>query len=89
MLIVFLTALIEKILIPIIIRGIGDKKYDTSKFTKIPIFFKSFNGKVTLVEYKFYIINNLLAKVLIIIDILKPKRIVINFGDNLTKIRSY
>ncbi len=52
---------------------ISNKKYDASKFTKIPIFFKSPNRVVTLIEYKFYIIDNLSAKVLIIIDILKPK----------------
>ncbi len=59
--------------IPIIVRGISDKKHDASKFTKIPIFFKSLNRKITLIEYKFYIIDNLLAKVLITINILKPK----------------
>ena len=75
--------------IPIIIRGIGDKKYNASEFSKIPIFFKSLNRKVILIEQEFYIVDNLSAKVLITIDILKPKRIVINFGDNLIKIRSY
>ncbi len=63
--------LIEKIPTLITIRGISDKKHDASKFTKIPIFFKSLNGTVTLIEYKFYIINDLLAKVLITINILK------------------
>ncbi len=81
--------MIEKILIPIIVRGISNKKYNTSKFTKIPIFFKSLNGIVILIEYKFYIIDGLSTKVLITIDILKPKRIIINFRDNLIKIRSY
>jgi hypothetical protein len=73
----------------ITVRGISDKKHDASKFTKIPIFFKSLNRIVTLIEYTFYIVDNLLAKVLITIDILKPERIVINFGDNLIKIGSY
>ncbi len=75
--------------IPIIVRGISNKKHDASKFTRIPIFFKSLKGIVTLIEYKFYVIDNLLAKVLITINILKPKRIVINFRDNLIKIGSY
>ncbi len=81
--------MIEKILIPIIVRGISNKKYNASKFTKIPIFFKSLNRIVILIEYKFYIIDDLSTKVLITIDILKPKRIVIDFRDNLIKIGSY
>ncbi len=74
---------------PIIIRGIRDKKYNTSKFTKLPIFFKSLEGIITLINQEFYIVDNLSVKVLITIDILKPKRIVINFRDNLIKIGSY
>jgi len=35
---------------PIIIRGIRDKKYNTSKFTKLPIFFKSLEGIITLIN---------------------------------------
>ncbi len=74
---------------PIIIRGIRDKKYNTSKFTKLPIFFKSLEGIITLINQEFYIVDNLSVKVLITIDILKPERIVINFRDNLIKIGSY
>ena len=74
---------------PIIIRGIRDKKYNTSKFTKLPIFFKSLEGIITLINQEFYIVDNLSVKVLITIDILKPERIVINFRDNLIKIGYY
>ncbi len=73
----------------ITVRGIRDKKYDASEFTKLPIFFESLEGTITLINREFYIVDNLSAKVLITIDILKPERIVINFRDNLIKTGSY
>ena len=77
----------------ITIKGISNKKYNASEFIKVPIYFKGFNSsgkaRTTIISRKFYIINNLLVKALITVDILKPKRIVINFSDNTIKLGSY
>ncbi len=59
----------------IIIISINNKKYNTNKFTKVLIYLKGFNNsnntKITIISREFYIINDLLAKVLIIVNILK------------------
>ena len=61
----------------ITMKGINNNKYNTSKFIKVLIYFKGFNNsnkaRTTIISYKFYIINKLLVKALIIINILKSK----------------
>ena len=84
---------IEKIPIPITIRGISDNKYNASEFTKVPIILEGVDttrrARTAVISREFYIVDDLSAKVLISVDILKPKRIVINFSDNTIKLGSY
>ncbi len=42
------------------IRGLGDKIYNTSEYTKLEIYFPS-NNSIALIKRELYIINNLLV----------------------------
>ena len=76
-------------LISIKVKGIGDRKHDTYKYIKLKMYLQSSNSNTALINREFYIINNLTAKVLIGIDIMKPKGIVIDLGINIIKIGAY
>ena len=68
------------------VKGIGDRKQDTYKYIKLKMYLQSSNSNTALINREFYIISNLTAKVLIGIDIMKPKGIVIDLGTNIMKI---
>ena len=71
-------AKVKKILISIIIKGIRSKKYKASEYIRIKLYLLSKNDIVAFIEREFYIINNLIIKALIGIDILKSKGIILN-----------
>ena len=71
---------------PIKVKGIGDRKYNTYKYIKLKMYLLSPTGKIALIDREFYIVDNLTAKVLISIDIMKSKSIVIDLGINIMKI---
>ena len=73
-------------LTPIKVKGIGDRKYNTYKYIKLKIYLLSLTSKIALIDQEFYIIDNLIAKVLISIDIINPKSIVIDLDINIIKI---
>jgi len=70
------------------VRGIRSKKYNTNKYTKLLIYIPS-NNSTTFIKRELYIVNNLLVKALIRVNILKPKGIIIDLDRNLIIIRSY
>ena len=68
---------IKKISILITIRNLDINRYNISEYIYIPIYFLEEKG-TGLIFYKIYIMNNLNAKVLIKIDIIKSKGIILN-----------
>ena len=70
------------------IRGIGESRHDASKFAKLELYLPSYT-RTALIEREFYIVDDLAAKVLIGVDILKPKGIVIDLDKNIIIIRLY
>ena len=71
---------------PIKVKGIGDRKYDTCEYIKLKMYLLSPTGKTALIDREFHVVDNLTAKALIGIDIMKPKGIVIDLGMNIMKI---
>ena len=71
-------AKIKKISTLIIIREINSNKYEASEYIKIKIYLSNKNKKTILIEREFYIIDNLTAKALIEIDIIKSKEIILD-----------
>ena len=69
-------------------RGISSKNYNANKYTKLLIYIPS-NKSTTFIKSKLYIVNNLLVKALIRVNILKSKGIIINLNRNLIIIHSY
>jgi len=70
------------------VRGIRSKKYNTNKYTKLLIYIPS-NNSTTFIKRELYIVNNLLVKALIRVNIFKPKGVIINLNRNLIAIRFY
>ena len=59
-------------------RGLGSRKYNTNKFIVIPIFILYNRGKIIYIKREIYIVNELSAKVLIGINIIKLEGILID-----------
>ena len=53
------------------------------------LYFIIINKRQTLIKKEYYIVNKLITKALISINILKLKRIIINFNINLIIIKFY
>ena len=83
---IFPKTILRKMLTPIKVKGIGDRKHNTYKYIKLKMYLLSLTGKIALIDREFYVVDNLTAKVLIGIDIMKPKGIVIDLGMNIMKI---
>ena len=73
-------------LTPMKVKGIGNRKYDAYKYIKLKMYLQSSNSNIALIDREFYVIDNLTAKALIGIDIIKPKSIVIDLDINIMKI---
>ncbi len=69
-------------------RGLGSSKYNTNKYTVVSIYILSKDG-VILITRELYIVNNLLTKVFISVDIIKSKDIIIDIRRDLVIITSY
>ena len=78
---------IKKIPTLINVRGIGNKKYNASEYTQVQFFFYIAKG-VAIIEREVHIINDLVANVLIGIDIIMPEGIVLDFTQSIVIIGS-
>ena len=78
----------KRISILIIIKDIKNRKYNTSEYIKLKMYLLNKN-EIVVIERKLYIVDNLIIKVLIDIDIIKLKRIIIDLRNNLIKINVY
>ena len=68
---------------PIKVRGIGIKEHNACEYAIIPMYILGPNGKVALIRRKIHIVDELSAKALISIDIMKPKGIVLDTNKDL------
>ena len=71
---------------PMKVKGIGDRKHDACEYIKLKMYLQSSNGNTALIDREFHVIDNLTAKALIGIDIMKPEGMVIDLGTNIMKI---
>ena len=67
-------------LFPIIIKGLNINIYNINEYINLEIYLlsKKNNNNIILVKREFYIVDNLIIKIFINIDILKPEDIVFN-----------
>ena len=68
----FLKIVIKKILFSIIVRGLNINIYNISEYIRLYIYFLDKND-IILIKREFYIIENLIIKALININIIKPE----------------
>ena len=80
---------IKRIVSPIKVRGLGIKEHDACEYAIIPIYVPNTDrSKVALIRREIYIVDNLLAKALINIDIIKPEGIILDTNKDLVTINS-
>ena len=72
---------IKKISTVMNIKGINNKKYNVSEYIRLKLFFYKL-ADIALIEREFHIVDDLTITVLIDIDIIKLKRITLDFGNN-------
>ena len=63
------------------IKDISNKKYNASEYIRLKLFFYEL-ANIALIEREFHIINNLTVIALININIIKLKRITLDFGND-------
>ena len=73
----------------IIIKNINNKKHNVNEYIKIKIYLSNKNDVIALIKRKLYIVDNLIIKTFIEIDIIKFKNIVFNLEYNIIKINVY
>ena len=73
---------------PIKVRGIGTKEHDACEYAIIPMYIPGPDGKVALIRREIHIVDELSAKALIGIDIMKPEGIVLDTNKDLAIIGS-
>ena len=85
-------AAITRMPTPMTVKGIGESKHDASEYAKVRMFLKgevdTGNPATAMIEREFHIVDDLAAKALIGIDILKPERVAIDLNDDSMKIGS-
>lgn len=80
---------IKRMTSPIKVRGLGTKEHDTSEYAIIPMYVPNADGsKVALIRREIHIVDDLSAKALIGIDIMKPEGIILDINKDLVTIGS-
>jgi len=64
---------VRKIVTLITIRGISKKKYKASKYINVNLYLLGKEGNSVLIRRELHVVDNLLVRVLIGVDIIKPK----------------
>lgn len=74
---------------PIKVRGLGTREHDVCEYAVIPMYVPNQDGtNVALIRREIHIVNDLSAKALIGIDIMKPKGIILDTNKDLVTIGS-
>ena len=79
---------IKKISTIINIKDINNKKYNVSEYIRIKLYFVEL-ASIALIEREFHVIDNLTVTALIDINIIKLKRINLNFNNNIVRFEYY
>ena len=79
---------IKRISILIIVKDIESRKYNISEYVKFKIYLLNKN-EIVIIKRELYIVDNLIIKALIDINIIKLERIVIDLENDLMKIDAY
>ena len=74
---------------PIIVRGIGSRRYKASEYAILEILLSGNIRRLGLIEREFYIVDDLSVKALVGVDILKPEDITINFVRDIMVLGAY
>ena len=72
----------------ITVKGIRNKKYNTSEYIKLKLYLLGLTG-IAVIKRELYIINNLSIKALIDINIIKSEGIIIDLSKNIMKVGIY
>ena len=80
--------LIKKISTIINIKDINNKKHNVSEYIRLKLFFYKL-ANIVLIEREFHIVDNLTVTALIDINIIKSKRITLDFGNNIAIFECY
>jgi len=64
---------VRKIVTPITIRGISEKKYKASEYINVNLYLLGEEGHTILIRRELYVFDNLLVRVLIGVDVIKPE----------------
>ena len=80
---------IKKMASPIKVRGLGTKEHDACEYAIIPMYVPNGDGsKVALIRREIHIVDDLSAKALIGIDIMKPEGIILDTARDIAVIGS-
>ena len=86
---VFPGVVLKKMATPMTMRGIGLNMHDASEYVRLQMYLPGKNGHGTaLIEREFHVVDNLTAKALVGIDIIKPEGIVIDPAKGLMTVCS-
>ena len=73
----------------IIVKDINNKKYNVNKYIKIKMYLSNKNDVITLIKRELYIVDNLIIKIFIEINIIKFENIIFDLKYNLIKVDVY
>ena len=68
------------------LKGIGSKRHEVSEFTKVKMYLPGKNGKIASIDRDLHIVDNLSAKTLIGIFIMKPEDMIVNLKRDIMTI---
>ena len=80
------TTKIKKMSTSITVKGINSNKHEASEYIKIKMYLSGKNEMIALIEREFHVVDNLTAKALIGIDIMKSKEIVLDLQADVMRI---
>ena len=83
------TTEIKKIPTSITIKGINNNKHEVSEYIRIKMYLSNKNKMIALIEREFHVIDNLIVKALIEIDIMKSKEIILDLQNDVMRIDVY
>jgi len=64
---------VRRMATPMTIRGIGEEKYKASEYIKVNLYLLGGEGNSALISRELYLVDNLLVRALIGVDIIKPE----------------
>ena len=79
---------ISKMQTPMTVKGIGNRRHQADEYVKLKMYLPDDKQRVALIERELHLVDDLSAKALIGIDIMKPESMTIDLGLDIMKIGS-